>query len=279
MSPLLAEVTLIFIEGAHLEESAACSSAFHFPPPARAQRSRFAERSWGSGRSFRASRPSATLSSGAAAPHARLARLPRRRRALANNCAPTGLSDVKLEQFPADGRVFYGTQRSRPPWDAEFAELWELGEEAGGKLVPRARLASWEAMPLTLAQDSESADVTAELLDVGGGTSEADYAGKDVRGKIVLTSAQPGEAARLAVERFGAAGLVSYAQKQRKAWWGRGREPHTLGHLDTFAPTKKLRLHGLAQDGACAPIETRARRAHRLRAEVLAANTRAPTTF
>src|SRR5947209_7915636 len=36
-----------------------------------------------------------------------------------------GLSDVAILQFPSDGKIFYGTQRSRPPWDAEFAELWE----------------------------------------------------------------------------------------------------------------------------------------------------------
>ena len=37
-----------------------------------------------------------------------------------------GLSDVRILQFPADGKIFYGTQRSRPAWDAEFAELWEM---------------------------------------------------------------------------------------------------------------------------------------------------------
>src|SRR5262249_61720215 len=28
-----------------------------------------------------------------------------------------GLSDVTILQFPADGKIFYGPQRSRPPWD------------------------------------------------------------------------------------------------------------------------------------------------------------------
>src|SRR5580700_10368710 len=37
-----------------------------------------------------------------------------------------GLSDVAILQFPADGKIFYGTQRSRPAWDAEFAERKEL---------------------------------------------------------------------------------------------------------------------------------------------------------
>src|SRR5271169_4381395 len=37
-----------------------------------------------------------------------------------------GLSDVAILQFPADGKIFYGTQRSRPAWDAEFGELREV---------------------------------------------------------------------------------------------------------------------------------------------------------
>src|SRR5467141_2214844 len=37
-----------------------------------------------------------------------------------------GLSDVAILQFPADGKILYGTQRSRPGWDAEKGELWEV---------------------------------------------------------------------------------------------------------------------------------------------------------
>ena len=82
-----------------------------------------------------------------------------------------GLSEARVERFPADGVIFYGTQRSRPPWDAEFAELWEVRPAAQGAAPARvARLASWDAMPVTLAQDSESADVTADLVDAGAGT-------------------------------------------------------------------------------------------------------------
>ncbi|MCA1635899.1 MAG: M28 family peptidase [Acidobacteria bacterium] len=146
-----------------------------------------------------------------------------------------GLEEVRLEQFPSDGKIFYGTQKSRPAWDAEFAELWEMRETDAG-WTPHVRLASWDAMPVTLAQDSESGETTAELVDVGNGTSERDYTGKDVRGKIVLAAAQPGAVARLAVERFGAAGIVSYAQNQRTAWWGENENLVRWGHLDTFAP-------------------------------------------
>jgi hypothetical protein len=142
-----------------------------------------------------------------------------------------GFSDARLESFPTDGQTFYGTQKGRPAWDAEFAELWDL-REAGP-----VRLASWDAVPLVLAQDSESADVTAELVDVGAGAAEADYEGKDVKGRIVLASSQPEAAAALAVARHGAVGIVSYAQNQKTAWWGEDENLVRWGHLDSFSAT------------------------------------------
>ncbi len=145
-----------------------------------------------------------------------------------------GLTDVQILELPADGNIFYGTQRSRPAWDADFAELWEQ-ERTGDAWADARRIASYDTRPVTLAQDSASGAVAAELVDVGAGTSEEDYAGKDVRGKLVLISAQPNAAAELAV-RLSAAGIVSYAQNQQTAWW---KEDETLvrwGHLPTFPP-------------------------------------------
>ena len=174
---------------------------------------------------------------GAPPPHARLARLPRRGRArCAQRLERYGLAEVEILELPADGRIFYGTQRSRPAWDADFAELWEQAPAAGGGWADARRIASWEARPVTLAQDSASGEAAAELVDVGAGTSEADYAGKEVRGRLVLVAAQPGPVSKLAVDRFGAAGIVSYAQNQVTGWW---REDETLvrwGHLETFPP-------------------------------------------
>jgi hypothetical protein len=145
-----------------------------------------------------------------------------------------GIADAHIEAFPADGRVFYGTQRSRPPWDAEFAELWLLRKD-GTAWTRDRRLASWDAMPITLAQDSESGEATADVVDVGNGTALSDYDGKDVKGKLVLAAQQPGPVAELAVARFGAAGIISYAQNQPTAWWGEDENLIRWGHLDTFA--------------------------------------------
>ncbi|HWZ99860.1 MAG TPA: M28 family peptidase [Candidatus Dormibacteraeota bacterium] len=161
-----------------------------------------------------------------------------------------GLSDVAILQFPADGKIFYGTQRSRPAWDAEMGELSELVSEEGTLYqanglppmkaygVANKVFASFYAEPIVLAEDSESANVMAYLVDVGEGTKESDYTGKDVKGKIVLVSAQPGAVQDLAVGKFGAAGIVSYAQNQKTAWSGENRDAIRWGHLDTFSSNK-----------------------------------------
>jgi len=178
-----------------------------------------------------------------------------------------GLSDVAILQFPADGKIFYGTQRSRPAWDAEKGGLWEVGsvaatcydaatkkpqgdeearkqiatllrEDCDPRLLNGRLLGSYETEPVVLAEDSESANVVAELADVGEGTKESDYAGKDVKGKIVLVSAQPGAVQDLAVGKFGAVGIVSYAQNQKTAWSGESLDAIRWGHLETFSPNK-----------------------------------------
>ncbi len=148
-----------------------------------------------------------------------------------------GLSDVTILSFPADGKTFYGTQKSRLAWDADFAELWEMREQ-DGKWAPSVKMASFDAMPVTLAEDSESADVTANLIDVGQGTRDSDYDGKDVRGKIVLVATQPGAVQELAVGKFGAAGIVSYALNQPQAWQGEDENLIRWGHLESFTDHK-----------------------------------------
>jgi aminopeptidase YwaD len=156
-----------------------------------------------------------------------------------------GLSDVAILQFPADGKIFYGTQRSRPGWDAEVGELWEVKEvkeakdkNESGNWQPAQKMASYEAQPIVLAEDSESADVTADLVDAGEGTKESDYAGKDVKGKIVLVSAQPGAVQDLAVGKLEAVGILSYAQNQKTAWWAEDENLIRWGHLETFSANK-----------------------------------------
>jgi aminopeptidase YwaD len=157
-----------------------------------------------------------------------------------------GLSDVEILEFPADGKIFYGTQRSRPAWDAEVGELFELrhvGFVSKDQKIPAEgeqtiRLCDYASEPVVLAEDSESADVTADLVDVDEGTKPSDYAGKEVKGKMVLVGAQPGAVQDLAVGKLGAVGIVSYAQNQKTAWWGEDENLIRWGHLDTFSGNK-----------------------------------------
>jgi len=148
-----------------------------------------------------------------------------------------GLEQVEIMQFAADGKTMHGTQKARPAWDAEFAELWEMKQDQGN-WINILRIASYDAMPIILAQDSESGEVSADLIDVGTGTNAADYEGKDVKGKLVLVASQPGAVASLAVEKYGAAGIVSYAQNQRSAWWKENDNLVRWGHLSSFTETK-----------------------------------------
>ena len=148
-----------------------------------------------------------------------------------------GLEGIEMIRIPADGKAFYGTQRSRPAWNVDFAELWEL-EETNGRFYRKDRIANWEAIPMTLAQDSESGTARALLADIGRGTSDADYAGIDVKGKLVLTSSQPGAVAALAVKKYGAAGIISYAPNQVTAWWKEDENLIRWGHLSTFSDIK-----------------------------------------
>jgi hypothetical protein len=56
----------------------------------------------------------------------------------------------------------FGTQKSRPLWEVRSAELWEVTLVDGGSRRER-RLGDWDAIPLTLAQDSLSGEVTTRL--------------------------------------------------------------------------------------------------------------------
>src|SRR5260370_12474162 len=63
-----------------------------------------------------------------------------------------GLSDVQILQLPADGKIFYGTQRSRRGWDAEKGEV-ESGKEV--KVGKQAKIAGDEGMTRVLEQRQE----------------------------------------------------------------------------------------------------------------------------
>ena len=88
------------------------------------------------------------------------------------------------------------------PWNARFADLWIEG-------ATPERIASTIQSAAHLADYSRPADVTAELVDLGAGTT-ADYAGKELSGKIVLTSGSMNAVMAEAVGNRGALGVIWY---------------------------------------------------------------------
>ena len=150
-----------------------------------------------------------------------------------------GMDEAGIIEFAADGETMYGTQKSRPVWQVEFAELWELTGKDNERVRQR-RIGSWDAMPMSLAQDSLSGEVTATLVDVGAGTTDEDYAGRNIDGRLVLTSSQPGDIVDRAVGKFGAAGIISYAPNQKSAWWKQDDRLVRWGHMGSFPKTKSF---------------------------------------
>ncbi|MFQ5671242.1 MAG: DUF4910 domain-containing protein [Acidobacteriota bacterium] len=117
-------------------------------------------------------------------------------------------SDAFIESFPSDGRVRYQTWQSPPGFDMTWAEL--------RMVEPRQqRLVGYPEVAMSLMTYSNPGDVTAGLVWVGRGTSEADYAGKNLRGKIALATGYGGDVHRLAVLALGAAAVVCYLDDDR----------------------------------------------------------------
>jgi len=144
-----------------------------------------------------------------------------------------GLSDAAIERFPADGKTAYAHFRSYFGWNPVAASLEESS--------PRPRpIASFPELPVALADYSQDADVTAELIDVGRGTDAKDFAGKDVRGKLVLAGGSLATVHRLACKERGAAGFLSDFPNQTTAWSGDDRDLVRWGHLDPYETTNRF---------------------------------------
>ncbi len=104
-----------------------------------------------------------------------------------------GLGKTHIEYFP------WKYQN----WDPITAELWLIEPE-------RRKLTGLDLVHLCVMQESKSTDITAEVVDVGEGTSSQDYEGKDVSGKIVLCNGNEGFVNTQAVHLRGALGIISY---------------------------------------------------------------------
>lgn len=121
-----------------------------------------------------------------------------------------GITEVEVESFLSDGQTRYQTYVSPLAWTVREAELWV--EEPF-----RERLCRFSEIPVCLSTLSNGGNWQGELVHVGAGTRAADYAGKDVRGKIVLATGYAGVVHREAVIQRGALGVLIYPRADDRA--------------------------------------------------------------
>ena len=114
----------------------------------------------------------------------------------------------ELKQYKADGQVRYLGHVSPIGWNATEGILEVLEPQP-------QKIADFKEVPTALITHSNSTPaegITASLVYVGKGNKEEHYKSKEVKGKIVLAHGRPREVHRLAVEKFGAEGIVLFSK-------------------------------------------------------------------
>jgi hypothetical protein len=117
----------------------------------------------------------------------------RESKATADFAKEYGFSTVEIEKFP-----------SAALWQPSKGQLW-----ASERLGPRKLYDIYDT-PVALGNNTPTGDVSGELIDIGNGGRAEDYAGKDVKGKVVMGSASLNALQRMAVFERGAVGVLSW---------------------------------------------------------------------
>jgi len=118
-----------------------------------------------------------------------------------------GLASREILEFPGDGKQMYWSYRMPQAWSIKDAELRVASPKGAQGL-----LCSFRDLPMSVIQRSAPTPpegVEAELAVLEDGTEEIDYRGKDVKGKIALTSGEIQRVKELAVDKYGALGIVT----------------------------------------------------------------------
>ena len=117
--------------------------------------------------------------------------------------------EEKAREYGLEDVRYIPLTYSSHSWTAQLGELWLIAPT-------ERRLAFSPEVAVSLADYSRPTNIaSAELVDVGGGTSEADYAGKDVAGKVVLSHGSPSDVMKQAVWTRGALGIITFTMSRR----------------------------------------------------------------
>ncbi len=158
-----------------------------------------------------------------------------------------------VRTYPADGKARFWTTPSFLEWACDNAALHLLDDQGATADL----LCDFEAIPISLVQRSIAVAGEFEVVAPGGqgGTETGDYAGLDVRGKVVLTDQRPSNVAAVAVSQFGAAGILCDgmnaggrseldlpdARQYTSFWWASASRPDAWGFVLSPRQGRNLR--------------------------------------
>jgi len=174
----------------------------------------------------------------------------------------TGLPnvDVKLYEYPADGKTTISTWEAVLGWEARSGMLHLIEPEE--KL-----LADYSAEPISLIAHSTSVDIEGEVIYVGKGLSPEDYEDKDVKDKIVLTEGVARMVHRVACIKYGAAGLLTFVPPSSKdeiaslrrydAIWPSGEEADRTRFGFSLTQADGLKLKGWLESGKTVKVKAK----------------------
>ncbi|MFQ6117610.1 MAG: DUF4910 domain-containing protein, partial [Candidatus Bipolaricaulia bacterium] len=168
---------------------------------------------------------------------------------------------AELLSFPAEYGTRYWSLNMFPEWEADRGKL--------ALIEPEERpLADYGECQLALIQRSGPAGLETELILLEDGEELEEYEGLDLQGKAVLTKGDIRRVYELAVERYGAAGIVFDGlrelpirqrldlpdARQYSSFWWSGDERGCFGFVLT--PREGERLRKLFKEGK--PVKIRA---------------------
>jgi len=118
--------------------------------------------------------------------------------------------ETKAREYGLEDVRYIPLKYSSNSWTAQLGELWLIAPA-------ERRLAFSPEVAVSLADYSRTTDLpSAELVDVGAGTSDVDYAGKVVSGKVVLSHGAPADVMKEAVWTRGALGIITFTMSRRE---------------------------------------------------------------
>jgi len=140
---------------------------------------------------------------------------------------------TEIVSFPSDGTTRYFSHVSPEEWNVAEAELWLTRPK-------RERLADFFDDRLSLIQRSAACQVEAPVVLLLDGEEREEYSHIGVKGKIVLTKGDVRRVYELAVEEYGAIGIIYDGMRKIPNFRDRFTIPDALSYTSfTWTPTDK----------------------------------------